>query len=87
MEDHGGEGGNAPAFVRWMARIEVGIASVLLLAALVVTIVTIVERNIGGSTGEWSLKLPELGLMWLTFPPPFFTVSMNLSVSAQISWW
>ena len=65
MEDHHGEG--APAFVRWMARIEVGLASVILLAALVVTIVTIVARNTGGSTGDWSLKLPELGLMWLTF--------------------
>lgn len=67
MEPQPEEGGNAPAFIRWLARIEVGVASVLMLAALAVTIVTIVERNTGGSTGEWSLKLPELGLMWLTF--------------------
>ncbi len=67
MENREGEGGKAPAFIRWLARIEVGVASVLMLAALVITIVTIIERNTGGSTGEWSLKLPELGLMWLTF--------------------
>lgn len=67
MATHQDEGGGAPAFIRWLARIEVGVASVLMLAALVITIVTIVERNTGGSTGEWSLKLPELALMWLTF--------------------
>ncbi len=67
MENSQDPGAKAPAWVRWMARIEVGLASLLLLGALVVTIVTIVERNTGGSTGEWSLKLPELGLMWLTF--------------------
>lgn len=60
-------GGDAPAVVRWMAKIEVGLGAVLMLAALAVTITTIVERNLGHSTGEWSLKLPELMLMWLTF--------------------
>ena len=59
-------GGDAPAVVRWMAKIEVGLGAVLMLAALAVTITTIVERNLGHSTGEWSLKLPELMLMWLT---------------------
>lgn len=67
MENHQPEGGGAPAFIRWLARIEVGVASVLMLAALAITIATIVERNTGASTGEWSLKLPELALMWLTF--------------------
>jgi TRAP-type C4-dicarboxylate transport system permease small subunit len=84
MEDQRGEGGSAPAFVRWMARIEVGIASVLMLAALVVTIATIVERNVGGSTGEWSLKLPELGLMWLTFLGMGALVTEHGHVSADM---
>ncbi len=60
-------GGGAPAAVRWIAKAEIGVAGVLLLAALGITLVTIVERNLGQSTGDWSLKLPELALAWITF--------------------
>ena len=62
-EDRGG----APAAVRWLAKAEVALSGVLLLAALAITLTTIVERNLGHSTGDWSLKLPELILVWLTF--------------------
>lgn len=65
LDDEGG--GDAPAIVRWLARAEVGVAALLLLGALGITLVTIVERNLGHSTGDWSLKLPELILAWLTF--------------------
>ena len=60
-------GGGAPAAVRWIARAEIAVAGLLLLAALGITLVTIVERNLGHSTGDWSLKLPELALAWITF--------------------
>ena len=64
---HDGGGGAAPAVVRWVARVEIAISGLLLLAALGITLVTIVERNLGHSTGDWSLKLPELALAWITF--------------------
>ena len=60
-------GGEAPAVVRWLAKAEVAVAGLLLLAALGITLTTIVERNLGHSTGDWSLKLPELILAWITF--------------------
>jgi TRAP-type C4-dicarboxylate transport system permease small subunit len=64
---HDAGGGGAPAAVRWLARAEVAVAGLLLLGALGITLTTIVERNLGHSTGDWSLKLPELILAWLTF--------------------
>ena len=64
---HEAGGGDAPAVVRWLARAEVAVAALLLLGALGVTLTTIVARNLGHSTGDWSLKLPELILAWLTF--------------------
>jgi TRAP-type C4-dicarboxylate transport system permease small subunit len=60
-------GGGAPAAVRWIAKAEIAVSGLLLLAALGITLATIVERNLGHSTGDWSLKLPELILAWLTF--------------------
>lgn len=64
---HDDGGGAAPVVVRWLAKGEIAVAGLLLLAALGITLATIVERNLGHSTGDWSLKLPELILAWLTF--------------------
>jgi TRAP-type C4-dicarboxylate transport system permease small subunit len=64
--DHTRQGG-APAVLRWVSTAEVAIVSAILLASFVITLVTIVERNLGHSTGDWSLKLPELMLIWMTF--------------------
>jgi TRAP-type C4-dicarboxylate transport system permease small subunit len=61
------EGGHAPAFARWLAGAEVAVVSAILVASLALTLVTIVARNVGVSTGDWSLKLPELMLVWMTF--------------------
>jgi TRAP-type C4-dicarboxylate transport system permease small subunit len=61
-----GEGG-PPAVLRWIATAEVAIVSAILLGSLLITLTTIVERNLGHSTGDWSLKLPELMLIWMTF--------------------
>jgi len=77
-------GGGVPAVVRWMVKLEVGLAAVLMLAALGVTLTTIVERNLGQSTGEWSLKLPELMLMWLTFLGMGALVTEHGHVSADM---
>lgn len=76
--------GGVPAAVRWLVAIEVGLAGVLLLGALGVTLTTIVERNLGHSTGEWSLKLPELMLMWLTFLGMGALVTEHGHVSADM---
>jgi len=59
--------GGPPAVLRWVSTAEVAVVSVILLASFVITLVTIVERNLGHSTGDWSLKLPELMLIWMTF--------------------
>ncbi len=68
METRGEVGGeHAPVAVRWIAKAEVAVAALLLLAALAITLLTIVERNLGQSTGDWTLKLPELILVWITF--------------------
>lgn len=68
METRGEVGGeNAPLAFRWLANIEVAVTALLLLAALGITLTTIVERNLGHSTGDWTLKLPELILVWITF--------------------
>ena len=61
------EQGGPPAVLRWIARAEVAAVSVILLASFVITLVTIFARNLGQSTGDWSLKLPELMLIWMTF--------------------
>lgn len=60
-------GGGAPPALRWIAKAEVTLVSVILLASFLITLDTIVERNLGRSTGDWSLKLPELMLIWMTF--------------------
>lgn len=67
MEISTGEGGQAPAFARWLARAEIAVVSAILLTSLAITLATIVARNAGVSTGDWSLKLPELMLVWMTF--------------------
>jgi len=62
------EGGRgAPAALRWIAWAEVALVSLILLASFLITLDTIIERNLGRSTGDWSLKLPELMLIWMTF--------------------
>ena len=67
MEHTEGEAARAPAFARWLARAEVAVVSAILVSSLALTLVTIVARNMGASTGDWSLKLPELMLVWMTF--------------------
>jgi TRAP-type C4-dicarboxylate transport system permease small subunit len=67
MEQAQEGGAGAPTALRWIAKAEVAIVSVILVVSLVITLVTIVERNLGHSTGDWSLKLPELMLIWMTF--------------------
>jgi TRAP-type C4-dicarboxylate transport system permease small subunit len=63
----GPDGGRAPAAVRWVARAEVALVGTLLLISLLITLYAIVARNLGHSTGDWALKLPELLLVWMTF--------------------
>ncbi len=65
--DTGHDGGRAPAAVRWIARAEVALVGVVLVASLLITLYAIVARNLGHSTGDWVLKLPELMLVWMTF--------------------
>jgi TRAP-type C4-dicarboxylate transport system permease small subunit len=57
----------APAAFRWLTLAELTVVGVGLIASLLVTAATIVERNLGHSTGDWTLKLPELILIWMTF--------------------
>lgn len=59
--------GAAPPALRWLAKAEIALVSAILLASFVITLDTIIERNLGRSTGDWSLKLPELMLIWVTF--------------------
>jgi TRAP-type C4-dicarboxylate transport system permease small subunit len=63
--DH--NGGRAPAAVRWIARAEVALVGAILLISLLITLYAIFARNMGHSTGDWALKLPELLLVWMTF--------------------
>lgn len=59
--------GEAPAAVRWLAHAELVVVGAILVASLALTLVSIVERNLGHSTGDWALRLPELMLVWMTF--------------------
>src|SRR5665647_876557 len=52
---------------RVLARIEMSVVAAILLVSLLITLFSIVARNFGYSTGEWTLKLPELFLVWITF--------------------
>ena len=63
--DH--NGGGAPAAVRWIARAEVALVGAILLISLLITLYAIIARNLGYSTGDWALKLPEIMLVWMTF--------------------
>lgn len=60
-------GARAPALLRALARLEIALVGVLLVVSLSITLYAIVARNLGHSTGDWALKLPELLLVWMTF--------------------
>jgi C4-dicarboxylate transporter DctQ subunit len=61
------DGGRAPWAVRWLARVEVAVVGGILIVSLLITLYAILARNLGHSTGDWALKLPELLLVWMTF--------------------
>lgn len=68
----GGESGRPPHavrpdFARRVASVFVGLVGVILLTSLAITIYTIFSRNLGYSTDDWVLKLPESMLGWMTF--------------------
>lgn len=65
--DHGHDGGHAPPALRWIARAEVAVVGAILVVSLLITLYAIIARNMGHSTGDWALKLPELMLVWMTF--------------------
>lgn len=65
--ESGHDGGRAPAAVRWIARAEVAVVGTILLVSLLITLYAIIARNMGYSTGDWALKLPEIMLVWMTF--------------------
>ena len=78
------DGGGAPAAVRWIAKAEVAVVGVILVVSLLITLTTIIERNLGHSTGDWSLKLPELMLVWMTFLGMGALVTEHGHVSADM---
>lgn len=53
--------------LRWLARIELAAVSLMLVSALLISAYSIVFRNLGYSTGDWALTLPEVLLVWMTF--------------------
>jgi TRAP-type C4-dicarboxylate transport system permease small subunit len=59
--------GDAPVLLRWLAIVEIAVVGAILVTSLCVTLDAIVVRNLGQSTGDWTLKLPELMLGWLTY--------------------
>lgn len=63
----GDDRGPQPAVVRWLARAEIAVVGAVLIASLSITLYAIVARNLGHSTGDWALKVPELTLVWMTF--------------------
>jgi TRAP-type C4-dicarboxylate transport system permease small subunit len=63
----GHDDGRTPAVVRWFARAEIVLVGTILLVSLLITLYAIIARNLGHSTGDWTLKLPELLLVWMTF--------------------
>lgn len=63
----GHDGGRTPAVVRWFAHAEIALVGSILVVSLLITLYAIVVRNLGQSTGDWTLKLPELLLVWMTF--------------------
>jgi len=64
MEHHDGRILRA---VSWLARVEIALVAAILLISLMITLYAIVVRNLGYSTGDWTLHLPELLLVWMTF--------------------
>ncbi len=65
--EHGDDRVRAPAAARWLARAEVAVVGTILIVSLAITLYAILARNLGHSTGDWALKLPELMLVWMTF--------------------
>lgn len=61
------QNGAGQGFARRMAGIGIGVVSVTLLVSLAITLFTIVSRNLGYSTDDWVLRLPEVMLGWMTF--------------------
>jgi TRAP-type C4-dicarboxylate transport system permease small subunit len=73
-----------PSLVRWLARLEIGLVAAMLLAAFGITAYAIVVRNLGDSTGDWTLKLPETLLVWMTFVGAAPLVAEGSHVSADL---
>jgi len=71
------------AVLRWLARIELAAVSLMLVAALLISAYSIVFRNLGYSTGDWALTLPEVLLVWMTFIGCGSLVTRNEHVAAD----
>lgn len=69
--------------LRWLARLELAAVAVMLLAALSISAYSIVFRNLGYSTGDWALTLPEVLLVWMTFIGCGALVTRNEHVTAD----
>lgn len=61
------DGGRVPAVMRRLARLEIAAVGAIIMISLLITLYAIVARNLGYSTGDWTLQLPELLLVWMTF--------------------
>lgn len=61
------DGGRLAAVMRRLARLEIAAVGAILLISLLITLYAIIARNLGYSTGDWTLQLPELLLVWMTF--------------------
>ncbi len=65
--DHSSRESDLPSFIRRLARLEIAFAGLILVVSLLITLYAIIARNLGHSTGDWALKLPEVMLVWITF--------------------
>lgn len=69
--------------MRWLARLELTAVSLMLAMALSMSAYSIVARNLGYSTADWLLTLPEILLVWMTFLGCGALVTRNEHVAAD----
>ncbi len=64
-------------------RVEIVLASSFILCALLITIYSIVIRNLGFSTGDWTLELPVTLITWSIFIGSGYNIAINKHINTD----
>lgn len=68
---------------RVLLYIEIILASSSILFALLITLYSIITRNLGYSTGDWTIELPVTLITWAVFIGAGYNISLNKHIKTD----